>query len=217
MSDIVIPYVHSPANELKYALRSLEKFQPESRVVLVGDIPDWYKGDSIYHKKNCLTKQLNVLDKLLLATSQIPDFVLTYDDVYQLKEGEIKTTHCGTLKDASKKNLGTWFKANVTNTMLIYPDGFYYGNHQPIEINGKKFVEAMKVNWKKDYLVKSLYGNYANLQGEYVTDCKFRLGNIQEFIKDRQFLSTENMTGDVLKLLNQLFPHAGRYEKGDSN
>lgn len=216
--DIIIPYVQSDAGELRFALRSIEKFQPGSRVLLVGCVPGWYRGDYIAHSRNDLTKQINVRKKILAAIPKLSeDFILWYDDTYQLQPGEIPTTHCGTLAEACKKNLGEWFKKNVENTMLIYPDGFYYGNHYPIVINGKKFIEAMNVDWKKDYLVKSLYGNYANIGGEFLPDCKFRQGNIREFIKDKQFFSTDTVGINTLNLLNELFPVASSFEKGDSN
>lgn len=234
--DIIIPYVHSEANELRFALRSIEMFYPaESRVILVGDLPEWYHGGYIPHTRNDLTKQLNVRNKILAAIPKLSDkvFILWYDDVYQLRYGWPKLTHCGTLADACKKNLGEWFKKNVENTMLIYPDGFYFGNHQPISIISDDFIESMKVDWKKDYLVKSLYGNFhckkykkndelleritGEKTNEYLPDCKFRQGNIREFIKDKQFFSTDTVSMNTLNLLNELFPTPSKYEKGDSN
>jgi len=179
---IVIPYVTSPHNELKYALRSIEKFQSGSKVLLVGDKPDWYVGEYLYHTRNDLTKQLNVLNKIIAAIPLVSDdFILWYDDLFQLHPIAIINSHYGTLKEAAaKKNLGQWFQANVENTMKIYPGGLYYGNHRPIVINGVKFKEAMNVDWNKDYLVKSLYGNYVNEPCCFEPDCKFRIGDIRE-------------------------------------
>lgn len=214
--DILIPYIQSPHNELRYALRSLERFQPQSRVLLVGEIPDFYKGDGVYYREQSLTKQLDVRNKIFKANGAVSsDFILTYDDVYQLAEGPAVNTHCGLLKDINLSNYGTWFTACIQNTMKVYPDGYYYGNHQPVIINKFLFSEAMQLDWRKDYLIKSIYGNYAAIGGDYAPDCKIKHGtDVREFIKGRQYFSSgANITWECLEILKELYPDKSRYER----
>lgn len=97
MIDIVIPYILGPDNglELKYALRSFEKyFKDEYKICLIGDIPDWCVN--VYHipqppiEDNMpFVRFRDTLSKLHTAcnTPEIsPDFIYSYDDIYLLKD-----------------------------------------------------------------------------------------------------------------------------------
>lgn len=215
MNDILLPYHTAGKEEIRYALRSIEKYQP-GRVVLVGDRPTWFKGDHIPCENNQPTKQTNVRNKILASIPYLTEnFILWNDDIYKLNSDPLIPTNCGTLQDELKKDHTSRFHACLINTAKIYPNGLFYGNHYPITINKEKFKEAMNVNWKKDYNVKSLYGNYAEIKGEYREDCKLKFkSDIQAFIKEKQFFSTPTaITDSMIKVLNELFPGKSQYEK----
>jgi len=76
----------------------------------------------------------------------------------------------------------------------------------------------MDINWKLDYIPKSVYGNYAKIYGERVPDCKLPksmpLPELNDFIKGRDYFSTGMMSmgRPVIELFRELYPNKCKYE-----
>lgn len=218
--DIVIPYQLSGFNELKYALRSICRYQFHERVLLVGDCPDWYKGDHIQASDVHGRPEFSVTHKILKAAKQSsPDFILWQDDIYKLNYDPIKPVYCDTLEHALEVRQEGRFRNILKNTYCRFPYGFYYGGHTPMIINGKLFAEAVEKHWLNDLVPKTMYGNYAEIGGEKVEDCKVR-GTVsyeyaKGFIEGRDYFSTGHysINNNMIRFLDELFPEKCKYEK----
>jgi hypothetical protein len=94
MRDIVIPYVHkkASADELKYAIRSIEKnFKSPFRIIVIGDLPSWANDDLkrlhiptklISGIPYCHCLDVNSKMKTLLQSEDLDEsFIYTYDDI----------------------------------------------------------------------------------------------------------------------------------------
>lgn len=218
--DVLIPYQQSSFNELKYALRSICLYQPHDEVILIGDIPEWYSGKHIPATDIHGRPEFSVTSKILKGIECCSeDFILWQDDIYKLNHKEIKPFYCNTLKDALFLRQEGRFRNIMANTVELFPDGYYYGGHTPMVINGKKFQEAVEKCWIKDLIPKTMYGNYANIGGELVEDCKIKgttsYDFIKEFIQGKDYFSTGHysVNKDMVRVLDELFPEKCKYEK----
>lgn len=217
---IVLPYQHSDFGELRYALRSISKFRPNDRVILVGDLPDWYNGDHIPAMDTTNRPEFSVMNKILIAAGSVgEDFILWQDDIYQLKECDIKPLYSDTLKNAVAKRGSGRLKSIMQNTEKLFPDGFYYSCHTPMIMNGKKLAEGVEKLWERDCVPKTFYGNYANIGGEKSEDCKLRgrvaYDFIERFAANKDYLSSGHfsLNKDMVRYLNERFPGKCKYEK----
>lgn len=218
--DIIIPYHHSPAHELRYALRSICKFQPHDRVILVGDTEAWYKGDVILKEDVDGRPEFSVACKILRGMQESSEnFILWQDDIYKLNDSPIKPVYCDTLKHAVNARHDGRFRGIMQNTLACFPDGYYYGGHTPMIMNGKKFQQAVDLYWRKDLVPKTMYGNFAGIGGEMAADCKIKginsYLNIKAFIDKRDYFSTGHysVNKDMARVLDELFPEKCKYEK----
>lgn len=218
--DIVLPYIESQFNELIYALRSICLYQTHDSVMLVGDLPNWYTGDHMTAEYVLGRPEFDVTKKILTAIPHISeDFILWQDDIFKLNNSPIKPVYCDTLKHALQVRNVARFYGIMLNTYTKFPDGFYYGGHTPMIINGKKFKECVDLHWDRDLIPKTIYGNYAGIGGELVADCKLRGTHSYDFIKDfingKDYFSTGHysVNHDTLRILDELFPEKCKYER----
>lgn len=219
MIDIIIPYQLSGFNELKYTLRSICLYQPHTRVILVGERPDWYQGDHIPATDVRNRPEFSVTSKILKGIKvATDDFILWQDDIYKLNSNQVKPVYCDTLKHAVEVRHPARFYNIMMNTLEKFPDGYYYGGHTPMVMNGKVFKEAVERTWTKDMIPKTMYGNYAKIGGEQVEDCKIR-GTVgyeyaMSWIKDRDYFSTSHygVNKDMMRVFNELYPEKCKYE-----
>lgn len=205
----VIPYRHEKdhGNELKYAIRSLVKyFIPLSKIIVVGDAPDWYNGDYIPFADIPGRKEYSIYSKLMQAQGEV---LYTNDDYFALSPFDQSLPYyydekCGnkrptdkTYKDLYRSCLPTWLNFDIHCPMIIDTTKFY---------------------WDIDRPIKTYYGNQNNLTGTYLVDCKLRgelpYSEIKNRIKGRPFFSTHENSkiGAMPKVLNELFPEKSKYE-----
>lgn len=164
--------------------------------------------------------EFSVAGKIMRATQVVSeDFILWQDDIFKLNHNPIKPVYCNTLKKALEIRKEGRFKGIMQNTAKVFPDGYYYGGHTPMVINGKKFIEAVETHWTMDLIPKTMYGNHANIGGEYAPCCKIfgvnSYDTIKAFINGRDYFSTGHFSinKDMVRVLEELFPEKCRYEK----
>ena len=89
-----------------------------------------------------------------------------------------------------------------------------YAIHVPILIEREKMLEALEM-FPRCPMFRSIYGNYAQIGGEFHKDVKTTDPDKQIPV-DADFFSTSNkaMAGSVLKQMEDRFPEACRYEEG---
>lgn len=218
---IVIPYTRDKHKglELKYALRSIEKFWPQSEVWVIGDRP---RFETRYLPCRDLDsrKEFSIANKILTACKcdEISeDFIMWHDDHFQLKETEIKYWHNGDLGRTHERARGL-YQVAVRNT-IDYGCTLNYDIHVPIVFNKKEFINrVMSADWRpgKEFLVKSLYCK--GIEGEYMEDLKlnapYHISRIWEKLEGRCFFSTGNysMTPEMIEVLETLYPNKSTYE-----
>jgi len=207
---LLVPYKDDGfcGHELRYCIRSMVKhFTDLTGVCLIGDKPAWYIGEHIT-MNDPGRKEQNIVNKVL--SSPYENFLLCSDDCFALKDFDSSLPLCYSMKLKHYKGGGN-YPDRVRNVMQLYPDGFMYDIHQPMVINLTKFKEAHgKADWdKKDYLTKSLYGNYIG-GGVQLDDYKIKTGKVVD--TSRPFFSTNQLTGKLIRF-DEIYPNASEYEK----
>ena len=203
---LVIPYRIDPNNghELRYAIRSMVKhFKPLSGVVLIGDKPDWYQGEHT-PATDTGAKEWNIVNKILLSPYE--DFLYSNDDYFATEDfsTDLPNYYSTTLREARVHGK---YVGRVINCRSVYPDGLFYDIHTPMVINLTKYREANNLPQTKEYLCKSLYGNFIG-GGVQLPDNKIRNGKL---IPHGPFFSTNDRTCKMINL-NELYPVKSDYE-----
>lgn len=157
--DIVIPLVEHTGNnfaELRFALRSYEKYMPHSRVIIVGPaIPEWMResmqrgecdlccfvdsSDPKFREANIFLKVRNYVEKV----NDEDDFIFANDDYYLLREwnplppyphkGKLSVNLFGRSNDDPYRKV-------IRNTIkLVGDDANNLDVHAPMVMNPKIF------------------------------------------------------------------------------
>lgn len=248
--NIYIPYsaardIHRGL-ELKYALRSIEKYLTGWReIYVIGDLPKFLNPVKIISRTDlaeisttphgigfggqnieytCLTcipgndiegqKETSIYRKMLWAGDK--NFIMWHDDHYLLKPmhvSGIKQWHNGTIAQETKRPHGARYGKALHNTLERFPEGIYADIHTPIVLSRDNLS---KLNWDKEYCLKSLYCNIFPGEQEFMEDLKFdnyvSKEYIKTLIKDRLFFSTGSMYDPMIEVLEELFPNKSKFE-----
>lgn len=231
--DIVIPLGKGGHKfgdiELKYALRSIEKYLAGYRnIFIIGERPEWINTGHVYcipARDTPLRKQFSLMSKLLMACMNeriSQDFIYFHDDHYLLKPlhvSEIKNWYEGNIKDHLNKAVGK-YKTACENTMNAIDGGKYFDIHTPCIFNKAGIRDLSHLNWKEnEYIIKSLYLNINKGDEEEMSDCKINQPKskkeIEERIKGRLFFSTGHnaIKQPMIKVLDELFNEKSSYER----
>jgi hypothetical protein len=179
--DVVYICRSGPNEELRYSIRSVEKHLPHRNIWVIGQAPEWYKGNFI-EVKNLNAKYSNAranLDALVRSKLISDDFILMNDDFFIMRPIEkISYFYEGTLIERAERNeLLTTTGAYTsllynTNDKLIemgIEDPLNYEVHIPMMMNKKKLKEVLR---HKSCLWRSMYGNLYNVGGTNREDVK---------------------------------------------
>lgn len=205
---VVYPYRHSETDELKYSIRSMVKhFKDMTGVCVIGDCPEWYTGEHIPAKDIPGRKESSIVNKILLAPYE--NFLLCNDDIYALQDFDdaLPLYYSQPLNETIRHGK---YAHRVDNTRKLYPSGMMYDIHTPMVVNFRSFHAAhVGCDWgNKEYLCKSIYGNYIG-GGEPLRDCKVREG--KKIPEGVPFFSTNDRTAGMINL-NELYPVKSEYE-----
>ena len=178
-------------------------FKPLSGVVLIGDKPGWYKGEHI-PSTDTGAKEWNIVNKILLSPYE--DFLYSNDDYFATEDfsTDLPNYYSTTLREARVHGK---YVGRVINCRSVYPDGLFYDIHTPMVINLTKYREANNLPQTKEYLCKSLYGNFIG-GGVQLPDNKIRNGKL---IPPGPFFSTNERTAKLINL-PELYPVKSDYE-----
>ena len=217
-------------NELRYALRSMEKyFSRMGRVIIVTEIlPQWlqnvvhlYARDE--HKRN---KDANLIDKVLLACkSGVSDtFIRMSDDQCLLKEWDGEGLwHMG---DKAGDSNDKWWKRFRHTCDHLESKGrptLFYDCHCPIPVDRQEFIRIAE---EADYTsppgmcINTLYGNSVDIERVHMNGQKVAVHRsmgperLEREVQDRLFLGYSAVgTNDAMKeFLKQRFPLPSRFE-----
>lgn len=193
-------------NEIRFSLRSAEKYLKFGKVFIIGDKPEWMTG--VIHIKTTdseSNKLMNARKKYLIACKDkriSNQFILMNDDFFFLKDIEkIENYSRGTLEEMINKHptkTGYYYKSLIDTKNKLYGLGFEcpidFEIHGPMVFDKEKLLTVIGIIGESKnhaYSLRSCYGNIAHLEPVKIMD--FKAMNIAEFIfqtnKDREMLS----------------------------
>lgn len=203
-------------SELKYSLRSIEKYlQQPYEVVIIGNvIPDWITNITQISLPDVPgKKQFSIRRKILAALEYADEILFLNDDLYFLQPAtEFHYYWHGMLKNYSETGTRQVEKQlQAQGRPVKHGDG-----HYALVYERDKFREASE-NFTEDCIIKSMYINYHNIEGVFAPDCKLlrkmKPEQIKDFIKDKPCFSTGIYSIEsALPILQELFPLASKYE-----
>jgi hypothetical protein len=220
-------------NEIRYSLRSVEKYLPHRYVFIVGECPSFLRN--VIHipaVDGYEIKTVNAIFKLRAACREMDlseEFILMNDDFFMLRHTKtVENTILGTLKGAVADHAtkaGYYYQALAKTRDLLKAAGhdepLDYEVHAPMRFEKQKFLEITDaVDWTAGYLHRSLYGNTYGLGGKKRKDTKVHRIEQLEELSNSDILSTADRV--VLKpemqfFLYMRFPHPSRYEDPESD
>lgn len=239
--DVVYPLGNGSSwmnNELRFSLRSLEKYGEGIRnVYLIGDCPSWIQN--VYHVEcgDPLTENAdgNIALKVLKACSlaELSDkFLFINDDHLLLRPihiADIPAYNKGTLERFLQyRDTSGIYMRRLVNTLRILTarklPTLHYDCHTPIVIDKHKFPEVIsKFDFKTGvgYGMKSLYGNSMRLPSPYLNDFNIKTimteGSIMEAVQGKTHMAYNDhgLNHDLMIFLEKRFFKPSKYEKMD--
>lgn len=174
-------------SDLRYSLRSVEKFVPHDKIWIVGYKPFWVTNVKHIPVEQTENKWKNSVKNILAACNCeniSDDFVLMNDDFFAIKPIiDLKDSinlSLGSLKDSvdmHKTKNSNWHHAfelvyNLLKELNI-PEPYYdYESHTPLLINRKKYLEVMNLPKVKEFMNTSniLHKRtlYKNIEKQYI-------------------------------------------------
>jgi hypothetical protein len=199
--DIIIP-ISKHTTELKYAIRSFEKYIPHANIYL------YDKGD----KPGLHNKEANIFNKIMQAVNDdrvSEDFIYANDDHFILPGFDVTKYYYAMWPT----NANEYYRQTIKNSYspLRYE---YYDIHCPCIFNKEKFINSVgKLDWTKPYgyCLKTLYCHMNNIIGNGHTDLKLQnpvnKKQILNLIKDRSFFSTSTpVNKHIIEVLEKIYP-----------
>lgn len=216
--------------ELRFSLRTVQKFCPEvTRLIVAGEQPHFLsdKVEYIPIKEADGNKEYRIAMKIYEACKHIKgNFVFMNDDFFFLRPTSFVNFPNyikGELKQLS--NPQHYQKALHDTYQYLTELGHTIHNfdcHTPIIYNSQKF-QSLLPNFEKSRLasnglvVKSLYGNIFGLEPTLINDCKLTTLQTQsDFrkLEDAVVMSCSDGSwhNGVRSYLRKLYPHKSKYE-----
>jgi hypothetical protein len=205
---ILIPYIYA-GPELKYCLRSIEKYAPQE-VTVIGDKPAFdvkyipYKGEQFKFKER------NIFEKTLLMKE---DFWLFNDDFFLLDP--IGENHYSGLLSERIQGYRPSNNCRITvqNTFDLFGEIPNYYRHGPMFIERDKLEKLTALDWNKEwgYCLKSAYCYLNNIPGIDYPDMKIRepktKAEILKLIEGREYFSTGDgvINNAMIEVLEHLY------------
>lgn len=217
-------------NELRYCLRSLEKyFLDLNDVYIVGRTPDWVKNVFFIESDDCYgsNKGANIISKIHLCNNDNEEILFISDDQCFLKPMKADDIHPYYIYDLKKKipNGGNriWRRClhNVKHALISKRLPCYnFETHTPKIINKKEFVRLMdNFDWRETHFpTHSLYFNNVveypeQMPENYRAFINYENANL-DIIEGKSFLAYADigLSWQLQHKLAELFPNKSRFE-----
>lgn len=206
-------YPQQDYTELRFSLRSVEKYLKPKEVVIAGVyIPDWLINvTQLRIADRPGRKQLNIRRKIYAGLTYAKEILFLSDDVYLLKPYQQVYYSSGLLKKQGESG------ARIAEDVLrkVGKTEKTFDVHSPIFYQ-QDFKEIMQV-FPAGSVIKSAYGNYKEVESVEMWDCKvdkkMKPEEIYSWIQDRPYFSTGHQgISSALPVLQELFPNKSKYE-----
>jgi hypothetical protein len=234
--DLVIPLGKGSKlnNELRYSLRSIEKYLKNYRnIYIIGECPDFIQGvihiplkDKSNHQKNIMLKILEACNDKLITQ----EFLFWNDDFFLLKEVDaptypyyFNTWLVQAIENRMQTNGGDMYCRQMTNTFKLFEDKtpFHFDIHCPIIYDKDHFKELVsKEDWsiRDGYIIKSMYANSIPCNPQRMEDCKINMPTWDDAIElalmNRHIFSVGDagLDANMWRYLYKLYPTKCKYE-----
>ena len=226
--------------ELKYALRDLEKFCPFIRDVYIsGECPDWVDTTVVKHlkwpDKFRHAKDANIIDKLRHACEQpgiAKNILFCSDDQFVTKPCKWEDFEARWLRRYDPND--DWYESRnrlwhtrLHKTLdrdrrrrkslgLNQSDVFYYQPHIWMPIDRDKFIEYAKwcdYEHRDDTIIASGYFNFIDAGGKQNFDHIFITPGQKWPVKETHVAYSDTSYTDAMRYLRTEFPNQSKYEK----
>ena len=229
--DIVIPLTTSKINylDLRYVLRSVEKFTQAAEVIIIGEKPEWLTNVTHIRAEDAPGKEWkerNIYRKTCLAFKDLEEFLFMNDDHIFLSDTDIVSYpyyYKGTCYESMLNN-NTHYRATMNHTRKWLEargvEAKNFDGHCPIVFKRLRFTNIMnQVNWEVPfgYGMKSLYCE--GMEGEFLQDKKLHKQLTQaqaaEACRGRHIVSCADgaMKTGLKDYLQTILPHKSKYER----
>ncbi len=214
---VAIPLRHQlDYTELKYCLRSVDKYLPPVEVVLIGNsIPWWITGvTQIVLPDSNRSRNASVRRKILAVMEYVKDDIFYMnDDFYLLRPADPAKFPYYT--SGVIDHLGESGALQLAKELSELGKPTRYFGHYPCII--KTDFRYLMENIHMDSINKSGYCNCIEPPTVEVSDCKInvqmRPAEVRAFIQNRSSFSTgERSLKSCLPILEELFPEKSRFE-----
>ncbi len=205
--------------ELRYSLRSVVKFLPNSNIWIVGYKPNWYVGNflSVEDIGNKFENINNCYKKIIEEKSISEDFLVMNDDFFFLSNNNKYNYYSGFLKDKivnhiELNGISRYSRALRTAVDALKKRGIKeplnYDIHTPMALNKTNLAQVIDLSLAP----RSMYGNIFIKDGLNIEDVKVYKDS-KDFRFDNDFISTEDNSFKLIKdKLEELFPNSSVFE-----
>ena len=222
----------APAEELRYSLRSLEENLPHGKVWFYCGKPKGIEPDEYVDRRQTGSNKWQRVRSSLVAICKNEAMTkkvwLFNDDFYLLAPvTKEKPGHRGLIRDhylnVEERHGGnpTGYTRQLRECERQLKEAglttLDYTLHAPMLIDREKMLETLKM-FPRCPMFRSLYGNYANVGGDFTEDCKVTDPET-DVNAGAAFMSTSDkgFAGNVKAFLAARFPTPSRYEVGEKN
>jgi hypothetical protein len=211
---VAIPLKHQlDHTELKYCLRSIDKFLPGiSVIVITTHLPHWINNVIQISVKDIEgRKQLTIKKKIFSALEYDPEILCIHDDIFLLRPFEKKYYCWGDITLNSESGA----RMLIPQLQELNKPISHYDVHSPIVYEADKF-KALE-SFTSDTVVKSAYGNFWHIDASVMPDIKINTKTdprtVKQIIKNRPYFSSGPQgIKYCLPVLDELFPGPCRFE-----
>ena len=211
---MVVAIPLKPSNdytELKFCLRSIDRFvQPDEVLIIGSELPEWCINVTWLQVPDIPNrKQLTIKTKIMAALAYVPEVLWVHDDIYLLAHWTCQNYWAGSLRNVGESGAKPLIDALQARGRPI----LNYDCHCPIFYEAAKFEAVMC--FSSDCLIKSAYCNWWEVGGIETTDCKIysKYQDVSRFTRDRPYFSSSNASiGFCLAELNRRFPNKCKFE-----
>ncbi len=214
--------------ELRFSLRSVQKYAPEvKKVIIVGEKPDFISDKIEYHyiKEAEGNKEYRIAMKIHEACKFIKgNFIFMNDDFFLTREQDWNVNYAKS--ELNPKGHDHYQKAISDTKEYLLSLGktiYNFDVHTPILYNSKKF-QSLLPHFEKSrqtsngLVVKSLYGNIYGLKPTIYNDCK--LASLQTYADFNKIIdvpviscSDSAWMNGVRSYMRKQFPNKSKYER----
>lgn len=206
-------------SEIRYSIRSVVKYHPDARIVIVGEKPKWYTGEHHYIADEHDCPYVNQWKKLEFASTLSDEFIYMDDDFYLL-EAFVKRFYTNMMlksKYLAVFNLSGKWRDVVVSTYDALGDVPSYMLHAPLPIKSKQFL-SIASSYKSRYQAPSYVPRqiYCHHSRAYKViskkDLKIRGRFKPERLEGEPFFSIGERFDRQEHILDAMYPDASPYE-----